>query len=107
MSLRTRKDVFAFNALADTAVEELYSDPNGYACVSLVGVVTTEEVAFQIPAVPDPDKDNPAHWTPLMQNDAAFVLRAGHNADSIPAALRVRIVKPAGVNGNPYTVRLT
>lgn len=73
--------------------------------LSIVGLVTTEVVAVQIPKVENPVESNDDHWTPMMQEDEAVVLRAGNNVVLIPAELHIRLVKPAGVAGNTYGVR--
>jgi len=88
---------------ADAAVKSFVTGGNS-GTLSIVGLVTTETVAVQIPRVASPDETNDAHWTPLMQNDAAVVLRAGHNAENTPCSLLVRLVKDAGVAGNAFGV---
>lgn len=89
---------------ADAGVIKFVTGGNS-GTLSIVGLVTTETVAIQVPRVESPDEANDAHWTPLMQNDAAVVLRAGHNAENTPCNLLVRLVKDAGVAGNAYGVQ--
>lgn len=73
--------------------------------LSLVGEVTTEEVAVQIPTVEAPDVGTDAHWTALMQNGEAVKLSLNNNVLMIPAVVLVRLVKSAGVAGNAYGVQ--
>lgn len=73
--------------------------------LSIVGLVTTEVVAVQIPKVENPVEGNDDHWTPMMQEDEAVVLNAGNNVIRVPAELSIRLVKSAGVAGNTYGVR--
>lgn len=72
--------------------------------LSIVGLVTTETVAIEIPRVDSPNVSTDAHWTALMQDDAAVTLRAGHNVVRIPGKLLVRLNKDAGVSSNAYGV---
>ena len=76
--------------------------------LSLIGTVTTESVAVEIPTVEEGYNltDN-AHWTPLMVDGEAFVVDASNNARRLPVDLVVRISKAAGVAGNAYGVRWT
>lgn len=92
---------------ADSAKKMFVSGYGGSnsATLSIVGVVTTEEVAVEIPTVESPDVDTPAHWTALMQEDMAVILRAGNNVIVIPSRLLIRLNKAAGVAGNAYGVR--
>lgn len=73
--------------------------------LSIVGLVTTEVIAVQIPRVENPVESDDDHWTPMMQGGEAVVLNAGNNVVRIPAELHIRLVKLAGVAGNEYGVR--
>lgn len=73
--------------------------------LSIVGVVSTETVAVQIPRVESPNETNDDHWTPLMQDGEAFKLTASDNARRLPVTLQIRLVKDAGASGNAYGVR--
>lgn len=79
----------------------------GASCVlALVGVVTTETVAIEIPAVHHPDEAVDAHWTALVQDGVAVVLDATANAILLEGNLLVRLNKSAGAAANAYGVRV-
>jgi len=94
--------IFAISADADK--KSFVTDGNTKT-ISLVGLVTTETVAVQIPRVESPADDNDAHWTAMMQGGAAVELTADNNVVRVPARLHIRLVKAAGVAGNAYGVR--
>jgi hypothetical protein len=73
--------------------------------LSLIGLVTTEKVAIQVPRVQSPDADEDSHWTPLVQDGLPITLDAANNVILVPANLLVRLVKDAGVAGNAYGVQ--
>lgn len=71
--------------------------------LSVVGVLTTEEVAIEIPTVVDPDENNDNHWTPVMSNGEAIVLNSDNNILGIPFVSTLRVNKPAST-GNAFGV---
>jgi hypothetical protein len=73
--------------------------------LSIVGLVTTETVAVQIPRVESPDDATDADWTNLVQDGTAVQLDVDNNCIRIPARLNIRLVKAAGVASNAYGVR--
>lgn len=77
----------------------------GKTTLSLIGLVTTEKVAIQIPRVESPDAEEDSQWTPLVQDGLPVTLGATNNVIFVPANLLVRLVKDAGVAGNAYGVR--
>ncbi len=82
------------------------NNPTGWnPTLAIVGLVTTEQVAVQIPRVVEPVTATDAHWTPMMQDGEAVVLNADNNVIRLPGALIVRLVKDVGVAGNEYGVR--
>lgn len=96
--------ILPFNA---DAAKTMFTTGGNTGTLSLVGLVTTETVAIQIPRVASPDATNDDHWTALVQEDEAVTLRAGHNVTRIPASLLLRLEKDAGVEENPYGVRFS
>jgi len=91
-------------ATADAAVKSFVTGGNS-GTLSIVGLVTTETAAIQVPRVENPDEANDAHWTPLVQDGIASVLSAANNVLIVPARLPLRLVKSAGVAGNLYGIR--
>lgn len=71
--------------------------------ISIVGLVTTEEVAIEIPKVTSPDIDTDADWTPLIYEETIYVLDVDNNRRSIPFRGTYRIAKPASA-GNAFGV---
>jgi len=63
--------------------------------LSIVGLVTTESVAIQIPRVAEPAVATDAHWTNYFYDGIAQVLDVNNNRVSIPFRGTYRIVKPA------------
>jgi len=89
---------------ADAAVKSFVTGGNS-GTLSIVGLVTTETVAIQIPRVETPDEANDAHWTAMVQEGDPVVLKVDNNAVRIPARINIRLVKAAGVAGNLYGIR--
>ena len=71
----------------------------------LVGTVTTETVAVEIPVVENPVEATDAHWTPLIQEGEAVALSVTDNSIRIEGNMQIRLNKAAGVGGNAYGVR--
>ena len=71
----------------------------------LVGTVTTETVAVEIPVVENPVEATDAHWTALIQEGTAVALSATDNAIRIDGNMQIRLNKAAGGAGNAYGVR--
>jgi len=65
--------------------------------ISIVGLVTTESVAIQIPRVASPAVDTDAHWTNFVSDSTTVVLSATNNRISLSYRGTYRIVKPASV----------
>lgn len=110
MSFATKRMILPVSAAADQVViDEINSPepaPGGWnSILALVGLVTTEQVAVQIPRVEHPEPSNPAHWTPWIQDGVAVALSASNSVIRVPSALIMRLVKDAGVAGNEYGVR--
>lgn len=72
--------------------------------ISIVGLVTTESVAIQIPKVADAVVGTDASWTPLIYEGITQVLDVDNNRLSIPYRGTYRIVKPASP-GNAFGIR--
>ena len=71
--------------------------------ISIVGLVTTESVAIQIPRVDLPDVTTDAHWTNFVYDGTTYVLNVTNNRISIPFRGTYRIAKPASV-GNAFGI---
>jgi len=71
--------------------------------ISIVGLVTTESVAIQIPRVASPAVDTDAHWTNFIYDSNTYVLNVNNNRVSIPFRGTYRIVKPAS-SGNAFGI---
>jgi len=71
--------------------------------LSIVGLVTTESVAIQIPRVADPTLSNDAHWTNLIYDSITYVLDVNNNRRSIPFRGTYRIAKAASI-GNAFGI---
>ena len=66
--------------------------------VSIVGVVTTESVAIEIPTVANPDVDTDADWTNLVYGGITYILDSSNNRRSIPFRGTYRIAKAASAS---------
>jgi len=71
--------------------------------VSIVGLVTTETVAIEIPKVANPVVGTDANWTPLVYDGTTYVLDVNNNRRSIPFRGTYRISKPAS-SGNAFGI---
>jgi len=71
--------------------------------ISIVGLVTTESVAIEIPKVENPDVSTDTDWTPLVYDGTTYVLDVDNNRRSIPFRGTYRISKPAS-NGNAFGI---
>jgi hypothetical protein len=71
--------------------------------VSIIGLVTTESVAIQIPRVANPDVDTDTDWTNFVYNSITSVLNVNNNRVSLPVRGTYRIAKPASV-GNAFGI---
>lgn len=92
----------------DAAAAKKKLDLSGNCTLSIVGLVTTETVAVQIPRVAEPVEATDAHWTALIVDSEAVVLSVTNNAIRIPSGLDpVRLVKAAGVDDNAYGIKLS
>jgi len=89
------------------AAKTMFSTGGNTGTLSLIGLVTTETVAVQIPRVASPDATDDDHWTALMQDGTAVELTADNNVVRIPASLLIRLNKAAGVAANAYGVRFS
>lgn len=72
--------------------------------LSIVGLVTTESVAIQIPRVASPDVDTDADWTNFVYDSTTYVLDVNNNRISIPFRGTYRIAKPASI-GNAFGIK--
>lgn len=72
--------------------------------LSIVGLVTTESVAIQIPRVASPDVDTDAHWTNYVYDSTTYVLDVNNNRVSLPFRGTYRIVKPESI-GNAFGIK--
>lgn len=116
MSFSTARMILPVSAEADQVKIDVSNspenNPGGWnSLFVLVGLVTTERVAVQLPRVENPHPTNDDHWTPWMQKVqgvqglVAVELSVDNPVIRIPSALIVRLVKDAGVAGNEYGVR--
>ena len=71
--------------------------------ISIVGLVTTESVAIQIPRVVNPNVATDAHWTNFVYDSTTYVLDVNNNRISIPFRGTYRIAKPSS-NGNAFGI---
>lgn len=71
--------------------------------ISIVGVVTTEDVAIEIKAVESPDVDTDLDWTPFIYDGVTYVLDVDNNRRSIPFRGTYRLAKSASA-GNAFGV---
>jgi len=71
--------------------------------VSIIGLVTTETVAIEIPKVENPAVDTDTDWTPLVYDGITYVLDANNNRRSIPFRGTYRISKAESV-GNSFGI---
>jgi hypothetical protein len=65
--------------------------------LSIIGLVTTESVAIQIPRVETPVLATDAHWTNFVYDGTTYVLNVDNNRVSLPFRGTYRISKPASV----------
>lgn len=72
--------------------------------LSIIGLVTTESVAIQIPRVETPAVDTDAHWTNYVYDGTTYVLDVDNNRISLPFRGTYRISKAAS-NGNAFGIR--
>jgi len=71
--------------------------------VSIIGLVTTESVAIEIPKVESPAVDTDTDWTPLVYDGITYVLDVNNNRRSIPFRGTYRIAKPESI-GNAFGI---
>jgi len=71
--------------------------------LSIIGLVTTESVAIQIPRVLVPDVDTDTDWTNFVYDGTTYVLDVNNNRISIPFRGTYRIVKPVS-EGNAFGI---
>lgn len=71
--------------------------------ISIVGVVTIESVAIEIPKVVSPDVDTDADWTALIYGGITYVLDVDNNRRSIPFRGTYRIAKATSA-GNAFGI---
>jgi len=72
--------------------------------LSIVGLVTTESVAIQIPRIADPAVDTDTDWTNFVYDSTTYVLNVNNNRVSLPFRGTYRIVKPASPE-NAFGIR--
>jgi len=72
--------------------------------LSIVGLVTTESVAIQIPRVANPAVGTDEHWTNYVYDSTIQVLDVNNNRVSIPFRGTYRIAKPASP-GNAFGIK--
>ena len=72
--------------------------------ISIVGLVTTESVAIQIPRVESPAVGTDTDWTNFVYDSITYVLDVNNNRISIPFRGTYRIAKPESV-GNAFGIR--
>jgi len=72
--------------------------------LSIVGLVTTESVAIQIPRVTSPAVATDTDWTNFVYGGTTYVLNVDNNRVSLPFRGTYRIVKPASP-GNAFGIR--
>lgn len=88
-------------ALAATAIIDTSAHPSNMrpGCLSVVGtMVAGEEIEIQRPLVSDPDPATDGDWTCIEQDDIQLILRLGHDMESIPVGIVIRVKKPATTN---------
>lgn len=71
--------------------------------ISIVGIVTTESVAIEVPTVANPDIDTDSDWTALVYDSVTYVLNTNNNRRSIPFRGSYRISKNIST-GNAFGV---
>jgi len=71
--------------------------------ISIVGLVTTESVAIQIPRVAIPAVDTDTDWTDFVYDGTTYVLDVNNNRISIPFRGTYRIAKPTS-SGNAFGI---
>ena len=71
--------------------------------ISIVGLVTTESVAIEIPRVVNPDIATDSDWTALVYAGITYILDSSNNRRSIPFRGTYRIAKASSV-GNAFGV---
>jgi len=71
--------------------------------ISIIGLVTTESVAIEIPKVESPAVDTDTDWTPLIYDGITYVLDINNNRRSIPFRGTYRIAKAESV-GNAFGI---
>lgn len=76
---------------------------NLFGSISIVGLVTTESVAIQIPRVESPDVATDAHWTNFVSGGVTSVLNVSNNRISLSSRGTYRIAKPAS-GGNAFGI---
>ncbi len=76
---------------------------NKEGSLSIVGLVTTESVAIQIPRVANPDVDTDTDWTNFVYDSITYVLDVNNNRVSLPSRGTYRIAKPPSV-GNAFGI---
>jgi hypothetical protein len=74
-----------------------------YGSLSIIGLVTSESVAIQIPRVVNPAIGTDTDWTNFVSGSTAVVLNANNNRISMLVRGTYRIVKPAS-NGNAFGI---
>jgi len=72
--------------------------------LSIVGLVTDESVAIQIPRVETPVLATDEHWTNFVYDSTTYVLDVNNNRVSLPFRGTYRIVKAAS-EGNAFGIR--
>jgi hypothetical protein len=72
--------------------------------ISIVGLVTTESVAIQIPRVATPARDTDTDWTNYVYDGTTYVLNVNNNRVSLPFRGTYRIVKAESV-GNAFGIK--
>jgi len=81
----------------------IIDDINKDGSISIVGLVTSESVAIQIPRVASPAVDTDADWTNFIYDGTTYVLNVNNNRISLPFRGTYRIVKPAS-SGNAFGI---
>ena len=81
----------------------IIGDLNLNGSISIVGLVTTESVAIEIPRVASPDIDTDADWTAIVYDGETFQLDVDNNRRSIPFRGTYRISKPVST-GNAFGI---
>ena len=91
--------------ISAVATKKMFRMGKDFTMLSLVGTVTDETVAIEIPTVENPDETVDANWTALKQATNAIILNADNNAiplSAIPSLIRLN--KDAGIADNAYGV---